>query len=276
MKKIHFIYLFFALIIFQSCDKIDGPYTIPVPAKDWYGKRILIEDYTGHTCINCPAAALIATNLKTLYGDKVVVMSVHAGFFAKPSVPPFDTNDFRTEAGVAWDQFFGNANAGNPNGLINRVGYPTNSHIISPSAWASKVDSLIRDLPDLDITITPSYNPATRTLNGQVKTKFLKTIKRKLKLQIVVTQDSIVAPQKDQSLGNIINYVHRHMLRKSVNGNWGSDLTDGTSYTPLDTELSQNMFLVFDPAWYGKRFSVVAFVYDDITKEVLQVAEKEL
>jgi len=276
MKKNHFIYLFFVLVIFQSCDKIDGPYTAPVPAKEWYGKRILIEDYTGHTCINCPAAALVASNLKTLYGDKVIVMSVHAGFFAQLSVPPFDTNDFRTEAGDAWDMFFGNSNAGNPNGLINRVGFPTNSQKNNPNEWAAKVDSMLKDLPEVDITITPSYNAATRTLNGQVKTKFLKTIKRKLKLQIVVTQDSIIAPQKDISLGNIINYVHRHMLRKSVNGNWGSNLTDGTVFTPVDTELSQNMLLVFNPAWYGKNYTVVAFVYDDNTKEVLQVAEKEL
>jgi hypothetical protein len=134
---------------------------------------------------------------------------------------------------------------------------------------------MMTEIPEVDITITPSYNAVTKTLTGQVKTKFLKTIKRKLKLQIIVTQDSIIAPQQNASTV-IPDYVHRHMLRKAVNGNWGSDLTDGTAFTPVDTELSQNMMLVFDPAWYGKNFKVVAFVYDDNTKEVLQVAEKDL
>ncbi|MCX6232186.1 MAG: Omp28 family outer membrane lipoprotein [Bacteroidetes bacterium] len=272
MKKFHFIYLFIALVAFQSCNKIDGPYTTPVPAKEWYGKRILIEDYTGHKCPNCPAAAVVANDLKTLYGDKVVIISVHAGFFAAPSVSPFDTNDFTTTAGDAWNQFFGFQSY--PVGMINRVGFPTLSHKIDKDAWNTTVSNMMTELPEVDITITPSYNPVTRKLSGQVTTKFLKTIKRKLKLQIVVTQDSVIAPQQNAS-AVITDYVHRHMLR-AVNDNWGKDLTDGTTFTSIDTKLTQDMSIDFKTNWFGKNFNVVAFVYDDNTKEVLQVAEKEL
>ncbi|NVN94586.1 MAG: Omp28 family outer membrane lipoprotein [Bacteroidetes bacterium] len=274
MKNIYLIFLFFASIFLSSCDKVDEPYTSPVPAKDWYGKRILIEDYTGHKCPNCPSAAIIATNLKELYGDKIVVIAIHAGYFATPSSPNFP-EDFRTTAGTEWDNFFGISNVGNPNGLINRVGFPTTTHVINPNAWAAKTGSILTEIPEVDIDITTSYSNSDRKLIGQVKTKFLKTTKKKLKLQIVITEDSIIAPQQNANT-LVTNYVHCHVLRGDVNGKWGIDLTDGQTNTPINTELSQNILFALDPIWESKHCTVVAFVYDADTYEVLQVAEKHI
>jgi hypothetical protein len=274
MKNISLLYIVLASFILQSCDKIDEPYTSPVPAKAWYGKRILIEDYTGHKCPNCPTAAVIANDLKSLYGDQIVIMSVHAGYFANPTPPNFP-EDFRTPAGDEWDVFFGISNAGNPNGMINRVGFPTTTHIVNPNSWAAKVGSMMTEIPEVDINISTSYSNSDRKLTGQVKTKFLKTIKKKLKLQILITEDSIIAPQQNAST-IITNYVHRHVLRGAVNGSWGSALTDGLANTPIDTEISQNILFTLDSAWSSGHCTVVAFVYDADTYEILQVNEKHI
>jgi len=275
MKKIFLIYLVIASLFIQSCDKIEEPYTSAVPAKAWYGKRILIEDYTGHRCPNCPAAAVIAGDLKSLYGDQIVVISVHAGYFAEPKPLLNFPEDFRSAAGDEWDVFFGISNAGNPNGMINRVGFPSTTHIVNPSAWAAKVGSLMTEIPEVDINITSSYNTSDRKLTGQIKTKFLKTLKKKLKLQILITEDSIIAPQQNAS-AVIASYVHRHVLRGAVNGSWGSNLTDGQTNIPIDTELSQNLLFTIDPLWESKHCTIIVFVYDADTHEVLQVAEKHL
>ena len=45
-------------------------------------RKVLVEDYTGHKCGNCPAAALKLLHLDTTYEDKVIPLAVHAGFFA--------------------------------------------------------------------------------------------------------------------------------------------------------------------------------------------------
>lgn len=269
MKRIYFTIIILSSLFIASCDKIDEPYTLPVPAKDWYGKKVLIEDYTGHKCPNCPEAAVIANNIKTLYGEKVIVIAVHAGYFAQPS--PTLPENFTTAPGDAWDTFFGNSNAGNPNGLINRKGYP-NSHILQRGEWAGKVSSVLSEIPELELSITKSYNQTDKKVSGQVKAKFLKTIKKKLKLQIIITEDSIVAPQINAGT-LVLDYVHRHVMRTSVNGIWGSTLTDGASYTFIDAELSQGFQYTLDPTWDDKHCSLVVFVYDDVSKEILQAEE---
>jgi hypothetical protein len=270
MKNIFLIFLFIASVFLLSCDKIEDPF-IPLPQKDWYGKRVLIEDYTGHTCINCPAAAVIAANIKALYGEKLIIISVHADYFAKP-VTGFP-EDFRTTAGEIWYKFFGVPN--NPKGMINRKGVLNKPTILDPGGWASMVGNVMSEIPEVDIEITPDYDTTTRILKGSVKTKFLKTIRKKLKLQLVITEDSIIAPQKNGTT-TIVDYVHRHVMRGDINGSWGEVLTNGQSNTTIDTELSKNMQFTFDPSWKSKHCTVVAFVYDADTYEILQVAEKHI
>ena len=117
-----------------SCDKMEQPYistaavvdTAACPVPDFpaitvHKKRVLLEDYTGHTCPNCPTAGKLARDLKDQYPDQLIVMAVHAGWFARTypesGVAQLFDYDFRTSAGTEWDAFFGNGNAGNPNGL---------------------------------------------------------------------------------------------------------------------------------------------------------------
>jgi len=203
-----------------------------------------------------------------------VIMSVHAGYFSEPALPNFP-EDFRSTAGNEWDLFFHISNAGNPNGMINRVGFLSNTHIVTPSAWAAKVGSMMTEIPEIDIAITTAYTNVDKKLTGQIKTKFLKTIRKKLKLQILITEDSIIAPQQNAST-IIPNYVHRHMMRSAINGSFGTVLTDGLSNSPIDTEISQNFLFTLNAAWNSGHCTVVAFVYDADTQEILQVTEKHI
>ena len=103
MKKL-FIYLL--ILVFYSCDKIETPiaeeygkfdlslfpgdplnyftqyYDVANPENEWginpNSKGILLEDYTGHKCTNCPAAAQIAKDLEQDSVLNVIVASIHA------------------------------------------------------------------------------------------------------------------------------------------------------------------------------------------------------
>ena len=63
-------------------DPTTYPYDIANPSINWTlntnEKGILLEDYTGHKCTNCPAAATIATQLEDDTALGVIVVSVHA------------------------------------------------------------------------------------------------------------------------------------------------------------------------------------------------------
>ena len=67
-------------------------------------KCVLLEDYTGVRCNNCPAAGEIALNIQKQYGHSVVVLGVHSGFL---SAPIGGYPNFKTTEGDAWYSFFG-------------------------------------------------------------------------------------------------------------------------------------------------------------------------
>ena len=63
-------------------------------------QKILIEDFTGHTCQNCPEAAEELHTIQSNYPSQVIGIAIHAGFFAEPENNDTSfTTDFRTEKG---------------------------------------------------------------------------------------------------------------------------------------------------------------------------------
>ncbi|HEX8516438.1 MAG TPA: Omp28 family outer membrane lipoprotein [Bacteroidia bacterium] len=293
MKKYLLLLYFLASLIVQSCDYVSNPNeTIESNPGGGPGdttvhvRRVLVEDYTGHKCTACPQAAIAANQLKTTFGDKVVVVAVHAGFFASPTTPagaPAGSYlvDFRTAAGTAYDgsAYFGVSNIGNPNGMINRKDYDATSaaHVKSYSSWSSEVASLLALEPIADVKITNTYNASTRSLGINVASQFLSDtlLSGSYSLVVMITQDSIVDWQLDGST-HVPDYVHQHVLRANVNGTWGESLVNG-SITPNAT-ITKNYTYTLPASYLGNpcdedQCHVVAFIYNTANYEVLQVAE---
>lgn len=275
-----FLLIFFLVILFVSCDKVKNPRENTTVLKGnnfvernndavYLIKKVLLEDYTGHTCGNCPKAAAKAEELKTIYGDTLVVVAVHAGSFAEPtaSYPA----DYRTPAGTDWDNFFGVSAAGLPKGMINRVNYPTMSHIYSYTQWGSVIPTLIRTFPKISIRLKTKYDTINRVLNVQNTVKFHQNFSNDIYWNVVIIEDSIIGKQKDYSVypDDVENYVFRYMLRGSLNGSWGNLLKAAPIYTNDSTVKEINGYYI-SSAFNDKRIYVVSFVYDNVTKEVIQ------
>ena len=60
-------------------------------------KKVLIEDFTGFKCANCPDASSELHKIEEIYPDKVIGIAIHAGSFAEPS--GVFVTDFRTDEG---------------------------------------------------------------------------------------------------------------------------------------------------------------------------------
>jgi len=274
------------LLVFATlagCDKVEGPYGSPIATNGGGDttvqiiRKVLVEDFTGHTCGNCPRAAESLHQIEELYGNQIVSVAVHAGFFAAPSGTHY-SSDYRTQVGNDLDQFFGNSAAGLPNGLINRNMFGGTSAITQHTDWASKASTLINLPPEAFMTISPSYNTASRLLTIDVNTKILQNINESLSIVYYLTEDSIQSPQKDYSLpdpSSIDNYYHRHMLRGSMNGAWGNTLGDGTTYSQ-NQEISTSSSFTIPAGWNPNKVSVVALIYRTASKESVQVEEKKI
>jgi hypothetical protein len=285
------VFLSLTVFLFIACNKSEEPYrtiinnadTIACPVPVFpevikHVKRVLLEDYTGHICVNCPRAAVTARELKSEYGNKLVVMAVHAGGFAKAFASGDFTYDFQTPAGTAWDAQFSISAVGNPNGMVNRRKI-NNTFVISPGDWGSNISAMAAETPLLDIQVINEFTPDENKLCTHIQTQFLQSVDKNLKLIVALTEDSIVAPQKnnDPAVGVtpvIFDYVHMHVLRGTITSTWGSTIATIGTENPTSV-INSYRYLLTDNI-VPKNCRVVAFVYDVDTYEVLQAAEADL
>jgi len=282
IKSFSFILLLMLAGFVSSCDKIDPPYTTQGGGggggePEEVIQKVLLEDYTGHKCVNCPAAAKLAGDLKEAYGDQLIIMAVHAGFFATPAGPPFDL-DLRTAIGDQWNAYYNVI--GNPQGLVNRKLY-NGAALLPPASWGEKIQEVItNETPQASIEIETSYNAEFRILDVEVNSKFLSEISETYYLQLVLVEDSIPGAQSNNnaSVGDtpvIEDYVHRHVLRQDINGLNGEIVNDGEAIV-VNEVYTNNYSLTLNADYKAQHCSVIAFLYRISDNEILQVEEKHI
>jgi hypothetical protein len=108
---------------------------------------------------------------------------------------------------------------------------------------------------------------------------FEKELDRNLNLCIVLTENEVIAPQKNNNMNvgptpDIMDYEHDNLLRGAVNTPWGVTISSIGEVMPIDTKITKSYKVILDEDWDPYKCMVVAFVYDQDTYEVLQVSEE--
>lgn len=237
-------------------------------------RKVLVEDYTGHTCGNCPYAADVLKGLECEWGDRVVPLAVHVGFFAEPQNNPDGSfaTDFRTPAGNQWNSEFGNSAQGLPNGLINRK--PEGGSLPqSYTVWAAQVANLLALPAEATLSMTNTYSAGSRTVSTSIDVSAVTDMNSgPYNIIVCLTEDSVIDWQKDYDPDledeKVPDYVHMSVLRNNFNGTWGDQV--GSGNLSAGTVENVNLSLTLDPEWDENNCNVVAFIYRTDNKEVIQ------
>ncbi len=294
MKKYCTIILFIFFYV-SSCDIVETPYinTENISQIDTnsnnYVKKVLIEDFTGHLCPNCPQAATEIEAIHDIYGEQIIAIAIHVTkSFARPypaSQAPNFQYDFRTSWGDDLDNLFDISSAGLPRGMVNRTGYPDN-HKLGKDEWANAVTNELNKEINFGIMINSSNN------NINITTQVLNNISGSYNLVVCLTESGIINWQKDGT-ENIENYEHNHILRSvlldealSSNINYETNQEIQKNITYNLTELEEyNIDYSTNVAelgngnagnWNSNNMSIVAYIYNTNTKEVVQVEQNNL
>ena len=247
-------YLSTFLLLLMSCDYIeeadrliavDDTHTdTPIDTLKTAIKNVLLEDFTGQRCSNCPTGTEVIEQLQEIYGERLIAVGIHGG--------PLGFKGTATVLGLATDvgdEYYSHWQLEyQPVGLVDRHG------AVNYTEWAKAVrDEMaltsdvkmevqaIFDGSKIDITVMEeAYNDYTGML------------------QVWLLEDGITAIQTMPDGTNNRNYVHNHVLRTPVNGDWGKAITIGKGEQDL-----QNYQQAVDAAWNTANLSVVAFVYND-------------
>ena len=278
MKKIIINILTIILIfgVFQSCDKIDAPYLVkqqgndPNPQEET--RKVLLEEFTGHTCINCPTASLVAHDLGSIYEDQLVLISVHAGNYAEPQTGDF-TYDFRTPTGNELNTYFGIPYY--PIALVNRTEY-SGSTILTSGNWEPAIEDILVQPADAVITLNKDFNEGTKELSLTINTEFLNDLNGTFNVCAYIVEDSIISPQKNNNANigptpTILDYVHMHVLRGAINSTWGDAINEGSAIT--SGEVYENTCSTTLGNWVAKNCHIVVFVINNESNEIIQVEE---
>ena len=284
MKKICICLLgICAALLFVQCDKIEEPFmeageqkvaadTPYFEVKTHFLQKYLLEEFTGHTCLNCPKAHKTMQELQQSMKDTLICMAVHCGIYAEPGDAPY-TADYRTPMGNYIEKYFNIS--GLPKGMISRKMF-NGTRSLNYTDWKNTFASIPRKAAEIGLQIRDtSVNTRPDTAYIFVKVSYLKETSRPLRLSVVLLEDSIVSAQKQPDMTIISDYVHHHMLRTNLSPLEGSVLNTDNTLEAGSSDI-RAYALWRNPAWRWKHCQIVAFVTDTETEEVLQVENYKL
>lgn len=281
MKKL--LTLLAIAALFSSCDKIDNPIKqtgtscgdCDVQPTDTFitKKAVLIEEFTGVKCNNCPKAATEAKRLIALYPEQVHLISLHSSDFAVPNTEY--PADFRTKEGTEIYDFA--EPLGVPSGLIDRADQGTTSFTKWYTQWANLIDGILTTTPIAEVGIRAEVDSdeSSRTVCLTPKFKAISDVSgRNLYWAAFIVESDIEAAQKMPDGSHNDTYIHNHVLRTSFNTAFGTPINDFEG-TPNSVSCDSRQ-VVLDEEWNWDECDIVLYVYDHDTYEVIQTVEVHL
>ncbi|MBM3170181.1 MAG: Omp28-related outer membrane protein [Bacteroidetes bacterium] len=285
MKYAAFLVLGGLFLILPSCDIIEDPDGPPAPNVPFCTDtpsfqprvnpeiKLLLEDYTGHRCGNCPLAASKLHELQVAHPGQVVGLAVHAqaaGYFTAPKTGTAFTHDFRNEVSNTLDAFFQVAATGLPKGVVNRKRV-NGAYDLPISTWGQIVQQELNASQMADLQVKTLWDSSTSSLCAFVFIEHLSgTLPDSLMLSVYLAENSFVNWQADYSVpGEEIEfYEHNHVLRASLGPIWGKAVQLNGTSAVLSFSKSFS-----GATWVMSNCSVVAVLQNGLSREVIQAEE---
>ncbi|WMX14372.1 MULTISPECIES: Omp28-related outer membrane protein [unclassified Aureispira] len=255
-----------------SCEEIP-PQITPCQTN----RVVLVEEFTGIDCVNCPTGAEKLEVLSKQNPGKIIVVGIHAGYFAT------DHNgfDLRCSDGVNLESLYLGPVSGYPAASINRKVFEGESDVVTDlSEWAGYIGSEICERPIAELSLTNTFDAATRkasiTVDMTPSTFFVDAIDENLAITVMITESNIVGYQKTPA-GSDPAYVHKHVLRDVLSDDYTGDvvITKGNVLSAQQKVISDYPI----PAdWNIDNCYAVAFIHykGDNNKTILQAVEAHI
>ncbi len=250
------------IAMMASCDDVKEDDRLIKVERPEIARKVLIQEFTGVNCVNCPTGASTVHDIQELYPESVIAIGMHPGGtgFSGP-IGTFNLNS--DLARVYYDYY---KPAGFPAAVIDGQAPITNI-----TAWSGAVHDQLSQPAPADIELTPIYDASSRTLTVDYEVTVNNVYSKPLNINIWLVENGIHGPQKS---GNtiIIDYEHNHVLRTSLTGDWGNKLN--SSFIPEEV-YHGTVSIVLDENWVAENCQLVGFLQND-SKNVEQATEAPL
>lgn len=255
---------------------------------------ILVEDFTGASCSNCPAAHEVLNNLAAQHQNRLAILGMHIFNFGQAN--PYDSPDglyhhaydFRTQdATDISNTIFGGVSAMPAAGFDRRNGIgggilnPPSDNLAVSALWSNIITGLVDTSSPINLTVKSSLNTAGDTAYVVVRVAYTKAVSTKNTLSVAITESNLLDLQEDPNAPNSvydIDYQFNDVVRGFVSATMGSSMLDSLSTKEAGRVFIRSFLYKVDPSWKAANCKVVAFVANAETgdKHVLQAAVANL
>ena len=241
------------LLTLASCDTVSENDRYIYVEEAEVQRCVLLEDFTGQQCPNCPNAAVETNKLQESYPNSVIAVAIHGGPLS-PNTPV----SLKSHVGDLYYSAAGQPKL--PAGQIDRLGGTS-----VPEQWMGNVHTAIQRKAAVALSIENDYDADGNKAAIKIKAYGMNTASGKL--QVWLVEDSIKAIQAMPDGSSNREYIHNHVLRAAVNGTWGEDISiaKGSEKTVTYTaDLNPKTYMPNTrQTWNVANMHVVAFVYND-------------
>lgn len=294
MKASRFILLAAVSLLGVSCEKEIGPVinfdvpgaqatdtTFQAAVETSTPKRVLIEEFTGVTCTNCPAGHRA---IKTMMDANPGLISAigYQPFNIAQANPASETRtDNRTQKATDLGKSFGGIPF-LPSATFNRV--PEGGEFLRARPyWTAMLANRLQETAPLNMTLTSDYDAGSRELKVTVRMAYTAEVATRHRLTVALTENDIIDAQEESLPGSpqIVthpDYQHEHVFRDFLSSVTGDNVLDSIAVKQPGRVYERHYTLKLDSKWNAANCTITAFVHneDGGQKNVLQVVDKAL
>ena len=261
MRKL-FIYM--VILALCACEVIpENERLIPTEADPNGNRTHVLLEFTGFRCVNCPTAAETARTLQSIYGDKLLVVSLH------PATNPFTQGiyDYTCPAADSVYLFMGGtASTPFPTGNIDLT--PRNGRwFMDHAEWPATVDEAMKDSICPTLYIQAEADTIERTVCIYATCDYYFSAARDAQLALWLVEDSIQGAQAMPDGSANMEYYHRHVLRAVAD--------DKPFGIPTSPELMR-FHMPLPAACNPDKCTIVGLLLDKYDYHILQAYETKL
>jgi len=275
MKKIILALSGFALL-FTGCKETDTPLDFNhTPSKDSIyltttivpqTHNVLVEEFSGQSCPNCPAGHTDLENLSANYPGRVNVIGYYASGNPQEVPPAGSIYDFEnfTATQIGTNIYGGIGFL--PGAGIDRTVFSGNLYL-GASSWDGNITPLFTLTDSATLAVTSSYSTVDSVTTATITTTvtYLYPVTTSQNLTIAIVEDSMVDKQENNATASGLDtfYLFTGVFRGMVTSGYSGDaiLADTTKATGM-TERKIYTFILpaTTPAINPAHCRVIAFI----------------
>jgi hypothetical protein len=274
------------IVLFSACTKEIGPAIdfSKVQAKDTFYmapvenaqlKNVLIEEFTGVKCPNCPDGHNIVATIQNANPSRVIAIGYYP--FGQAQTEPLKDltkADFRIADATELSTLLGGIQF-LPIAAVDRKMFG-GAILTARTLWSSNVQARLAVATPINMQLSVSYDDASREAIIKTTLKYTSALSTKHNISLAIYENNLVDAQEYPTYIDSF-YTFKHVLRDVITPVGGASVLDSLTTKVAGLVFEKTILYTLPAKWNPSNCKIVAFVHDAAaTKEVYQVIEKSV